>query len=97
MGIVLTNTILVLGVALGNPFGMLGALGLSSTGPVAGGLFAVAQGSGIVAGTWMAAAQSMAMAPTVTGMVISSVGWIGTSLGVVGITGATMWKCFSKR
>jgi hypothetical protein len=97
MGGIFANTILVVGVAFGNPFGILSALGISSTGPVAGGLFAAAQGSGVVAGTWMAAAQSMAMAPTVTGVVLSSVGWIGTSLGVVGITGATIWNRFSKR
>ena len=37
------------------------AIGLSSTGPVAGGLFAAAQGAGLVTGSVMSVIQSAAM------------------------------------
>jgi hypothetical protein len=40
---------------------VLKRIGLSDKGPVAGGLFAAAQGAGVLAGSWMAAAQSIAM------------------------------------
>jgi hypothetical protein len=52
--------ILVTGVLLGSP-AILTLIGVTSVGPVAGGLFAAAQGSAIAAGSWMAAAQTIAM------------------------------------
>ena len=52
--------ILVGGVLLGSPT-ILGLIGLSAVGPVAGGAFATMQGAGIVAGSWMAVAQAVAM------------------------------------
>jgi hypothetical protein len=52
--------VLVVGVTIGSP-AVLGLIGLSAVGPVAGGAFAAAQGAGVAAGTWMAAAQSIAM------------------------------------
>lgn len=64
---VLTGTVfagvLVVGVTLGSP-AILGLAGLSAVGPVAGGMFATAQATGgaVAAGSWMAAAQSIAMA-----------------------------------
>ena len=57
---VIFTPILVTGVLLGSP-AVLGLIGLGAVGPVAGGLFAAAQGTGIVAGSWMAVAQSIAM------------------------------------
>ncbi len=55
--------VLVVGVTVGSPF-ILGFAGLSAAGPVAGGMFAAAQATGgaVAAGSWMAAAQSVAMA-----------------------------------
>ncbi len=58
--------IIVLGVTFGSPV-ILGLAGLSAAGPVAGGLFAATQGASIAAGSWWAAAQTIAMvaaAPT---------------------------------
>lgn len=55
-------TVIVVGVAVGSPF-ILGCVGLSATGPVAGSLFATYQGAAISAGSWMAAAQAVAMSP----------------------------------
>ena len=52
--------ILVTGVILGSP-AILTLIGVTSIGPVAGGLFAAAQGSAIASGSWMAAAQTIAM------------------------------------
>lgn len=52
--------VLVTGVLLGSP-AILGVIGLSAAGPVAGSVFAASQGAGIAAGTWMAVAQSIAM------------------------------------
>ena len=52
--------IIIIGVTLGSP-AVLSLIGLSAVGPVAGGLFAAAQGSAIVSGSWMAAAQTIAM------------------------------------
>jgi hypothetical protein len=40
---------------------VLGLIGINAAGPIAGGLFAAAQGSGVIAGSWMAAAQSIVM------------------------------------
>lgn len=63
---VIATPIIVTGVILGSP-AVLGLVGLSAVGPVAGGLFASTQGSAIVAGSWYAAAQTIAMtavAPT---------------------------------
>ena len=45
---------------LGSP-AILSLVGLSSAGPVAGSLFAMAQGSSIASGSLMAVAQSIAM------------------------------------
>lgn len=55
------TTILVIGVTIGSPF-ILSLIGLGQAGPIAGGLFSAAQGSGIAIGSWMAAAQAIAMA-----------------------------------
>jgi len=52
--------ILIGGVLLGSP-AILGLIGLSSVGPVAGGIFASMQGAGIATGSWMAVAQTIAM------------------------------------
>jgi len=52
--------LLITGVSLCSPY-ILGFIGLSSTGPIAGGLFASFQGASILSGSWMAAAQSIAM------------------------------------
>jgi len=52
--------ILITGVMVGSP-AILGLIGLSAAGPVAGGLFAASQGTAIAAGSWMAAAQTIAM------------------------------------
>ena len=52
---------LVVGVSLGSPM-VLGWIGLSAVGPVAGGMFATAMGPAVASGTWMAAGQSIAMA-----------------------------------
>ena len=57
---VICAPIIVLGVTMGSPF-ILGFVGLSATGPVAGGLFAASQGAAIVSGYWYAAAQTVAM------------------------------------
>ena len=64
----LFTPIIVAGVFLGSP-AILGFAGLSAVGPVAGGLFAATQATGVAvtAGSWMAAAQAIAMtviAPT---------------------------------
>ncbi len=60
VGAAALSTVLVVGVTIGSP-AVLGLVGLSAVGPVAGGAFAAAQGAGVVAGSWMAAAQSIAM------------------------------------
>ena len=52
--------VLVIGVIVGSP-AILGLIGLGAIGPVAGGAFAMMQGSGVVVGSWMAAAQTIAM------------------------------------
>jgi len=52
--------IIVTGVIIGSP-AILGIAGLSAAGPIAGGMFAAMQGTGVAAGSWMAAAQSIAM------------------------------------
>jgi hypothetical protein len=57
---VICTPIIVLGVTMGSPF-ILGLAGLSATGPIAGGLFAASQGATIAAGSWYAAAQTIAM------------------------------------
>jgi len=57
---VICAPIVVLGVTMGSPF-ILGLAGLSAAGPVAGGLFASSQGAAIAAGSWYAAAQTIAM------------------------------------
>ena len=57
---IIVTPIIVTGVFFGSPL-ILGLAGLSAVGPVAGGLFSLAQGSTIAAGSWMASAQSIAM------------------------------------
>ena len=52
--------IIVVGVTFGSPF-ILGMAGLGVAGPIAGGLFATTQGVAIAAGSWYAAAQTVAM------------------------------------
>ncbi len=52
--------IIIVGVIVGSP-AILGLIGLGAVGPVAGSAFAAMQGSGIAAGSWMAAAQTIAM------------------------------------
>ena len=52
--------IIVIGVTVGSPL-VLSFVGLSAIGPLAGGAFATMQGAGVAAGSWMAAAQSIAM------------------------------------
>ena len=55
-------------------------LGLSSAGPVAGGLFASYMGSGVVAGSSMAILQSVAMTPVLAtgGASVGAVAGVGT-------------------
>lgn len=60
MFLLLLTPILFIGVMLGSP-AILSLAGLSSAGPIAGSLFATAQGAGISSGSLMAAAQSVAM------------------------------------
>jgi hypothetical protein len=57
---IISAPIIVLGVSLGSPL-ILGFVGLSATGPIAGGLFASSQGAAIMSGSWYAAAQTIAM------------------------------------
>ena len=54
--------VIVVGVAVGSPF-VLSFIGLSAIGPVVGGGFALTQAAGgaVAAGSWMAAAQAIAM------------------------------------
>jgi len=52
--------LLITGVTFCSPY-ILGFIGLSSTGPIAGGLFATFQGASMLSGSWMAVAQSIAM------------------------------------
>lgn len=56
----IATPIIVVGVVVGSPF-ILSFVGLSAIGPVAGGTFAAMQGAGVAAGSWMAAAQAVAM------------------------------------
>jgi hypothetical protein len=71
--------------------GVFYAVGLSTLGPVAGGLFAANMGAGVAAGSMMAVAQSMAMTTGtyVTGGVVGAVA--GTGVG--GYLGATNTNC----
>ena len=55
--------VLIVGVLVGSP-AILGVIGLSAAGPIAGGAFATMQGAGIASGTWMAVAQTIAMTAT---------------------------------
>ena len=59
--------------------GVLLAVGLSPLGPIAGSLFAAAQGAGVVSGSFMAIAQSLAM----TGSYVGPASIIGAILGAV--------------
>ena len=57
---VILTPILTIGVYFASPV-ILGYAGLTALGPVAGSLFAGAQGAGILSGSLMATAQSIAM------------------------------------
>ena len=57
---VLLSPLLVVGVTFGSTY-VLGIAGLGALGPVAGGMFALTQGSAVATGSWMAHAQSFAM------------------------------------
>jgi hypothetical protein len=83
---VIFNAVLVIGTTLQSP-AILSCIGLSSVGPLAGGAFAASQGAGVVAGSWMAAAQAVAMAPAVSaGISAAAVTATGVATGVA--TGA---------
>ena len=60
LSVLICAPIIVLGVTFGSP-AILGLAGLSAAGPIAGGLFATTQGAAIAAGSWMSAAQTIAM------------------------------------
>ena len=65
MGLLTTTlfqTVLVGGVILSSP-AVLVFVGLGPAGPMVGGLFSTFQGAGVAAGSWMAAAQTVAMSP----------------------------------
>lgn len=56
---------------------IFGLIGLSSIGPIAGGLFATMQGSGIVSGSLMAITQSFAMSGWVIAIQILAISsWV---------------------
>ena len=56
---------------------LFGLVGLSTMGPIAGGLFSTLQGSGVVAGSFMAMAQSFIMSGCVASIYTwSFVTWI---------------------
>jgi len=56
---------------------IFGLIGLSNIGPIAGGLFATMQGSGIISGSLMAMTQSFAMSGWVVVMQLFAItGWI---------------------
>ncbi len=52
--------VIIIGVTCSSPM-ILSIIGLKAAGPVAGGIFASMQGASITSGSWMAAAQSIAM------------------------------------
>ena len=87
------NTILWLGVTFKSPL-VLSMAGLTPLGPLAGGMFATAQGAAIGAGTYMAAGQAIAMAPMIAGTWIWPVLWTGTMSSVV-ITASIFSGCCS--
>jgi hypothetical protein len=60
---------------------ILGLIGLSSVGPISGGLFSTMQGAGIVSGSFMAMIQSFAMSGWVIFIqLFTAVSWIIFSL-----------------
>jgi hypothetical protein len=60
---------------------ILGLIGLSSVGPIAGGFFSTMQGAGIVSGSFMAMIQSFAMSGWVILIqLVTAVSWIIISL-----------------
>lgn len=67
---------------------LLGAVGLSAAGPVAGGLFASMQGAGIVSGSIMATAQSVAMGGSIPAIYTATVA--AASSGISYIVNCTM-------
>ena len=67
---------------------LLGAIGLSAAGPVAGGLFASMQGAGIVSGSIMATAQSVAMGGSIPAIYTATVAV--ASSGISYIVNCTM-------
>lgn len=67
-------------------FVILVCVGIRCGGPIAGGLFAVTMGSGLVAGSAMSVVQSAAMGG----------GWCGSFYGAGAVFGATLgvlWRC----
>jgi len=60
---------------------IFGLIGLSSIGPIAGGLFATMQGSGIISGSLMAMTQSFAMSGWV--VIMRSVAISGWLIGLI--------------
>jgi hypothetical protein len=83
MAFILTNLILVIGVTFKST-SILGLLGITATGPVAGGLFAVTQGAAIGAGSWMAAAQSIVMVSAIQSSLLTvTTGIFATCCGLV--------------
>jgi len=65
---------IVSGIMLFLPF-IFGLIGLSSIGPIAGGLFATMQGTGIISGGLMAMTQSFAMSGWVVVMQLVTISW----------------------
>jgi hypothetical protein len=60
---------------------ILGLIGLSSIGPIAGGLFSTMQGAGIVSGSFMAMIQSFAMSGYIVVIQLVGIsGWVGVSI-----------------
>jgi hypothetical protein len=72
---------------------ILGLIGLSSIGPISGGLFATMQGAGIVSGSLMAMIQSFAMSGWVVVMQFVGISAWGYSF----YKNYFMIKCFSKK
>ena len=98
MGLILTtcgfNTGLVVGVILKSTW-ILGWVGVYQAGPIAGGMFAAAQGAGIVAGSYMATAQAIAMVPVAATTFGSSIVWTGIICG--GMCCRAIHKILSKK
>ena len=72
----------VAGFVYGTPF-LLGIAGLSAAGPVAGGLFASMQGAGIVSGSIMATAQSVAMGGSIPTVYTATVAMVSSGISYI--------------